>query len=76
MRFNKRLGKGDVMNKRLELRLEKIRHSLQQAAPGVRQLSDDELAQIITGNPKARAGDITDAQLEAISRGATGIMPH
>jgi len=29
-------------------------------------MSDDELAQTITGDPSARAGDITDEQLEAI----------
>jgi hypothetical protein len=31
-------------------------------------MTDDELAQIITGNPNARASDISPEQLERVAR--------
>jgi hypothetical protein len=32
-------------------------------------MTDDELAQVITGNPKTEASDLTTQQLEAVIRG-------
>lgn len=35
-----------------------------------KDMTDDELAQLITGKPDAKAADLSDADLEAIVRGA------
>ena len=35
----------------------------------VKNMTDDELAQLITGNPDAKATDLSDADLESIVRG-------
>ena len=53
----------------LEKRLERIEGSLSNKKNReVCDMTDDELAQVITGNPKAKADDITIEQLEAIIR--------
>jgi Probable zinc-ribbon domain len=38
----------------------------------LRDMSDDELAQVITGDTKTKASDITDEQLKAILNGRGG----
>ena len=53
----------------LEKRLERIEGSLSNKKNReVCDMTDDELAQAITGNPKAKADDITIEQLEAMIR--------
>ena len=53
----------------LEKRLERIEGSLSNKKNReVCDMTDDELAQVITGNPKAKADDITIEQLETMIR--------
>ena len=53
----------------LEKRLERIEGSLSNKKNReVCDMTDDELAQVITGDPKAKADDITIEQLEAMIR--------
>jgi len=41
----------------------------------VKDMTDDELAQLITGNPDAKASDLTDEYLQAIIRGEQPALP-
>ena len=52
----------------LERRLQRISEALNRGHSMLRDMSDDELAQIITGDTKTKASDITDEQLESIIR--------
>jgi len=56
------------MNINLERRLQRISEALNKGHSLLRDMSDDELAQVITGNAKAKASDITDEPLESIIR--------
>ena len=50
----------------LENRVEKLEHWLPKQRPDIEDMTDDELARSITGNPAAKAGDLTDEQLQEI----------
>jgi hypothetical protein len=50
----------------LERRLQRIKEALGKGHSELTDMTDDELAQVITGNPKTRASDLTTEQLEAI----------
>ena len=52
----------------LERRLQRISEALNKGHSLLRDMSDDELAQVITGNAKTKASNITDEQLESIIR--------
>ena len=54
------------MNK-LARRLQRIKESLNKNPSSILDMTDDELAKVITGNPNARASDLTTEQLEAIA---------
>ena len=56
----------------LERRLQRISEALNKGHSLLREMSDDELAQVITGNTKTKASDITDEQLNAILSGRGG----
>ena len=58
------------MNINLERRLQRIKESLSKGHTDLRDMTDDELAQVITGNPNAKASDISPEQLERIARRA------
>ena len=51
----------------LERRLQRIKEALGKGHSELTDMSDDELAQVIPGNPNARASDLTAEQLEAIA---------
>ena len=52
----------------IERRLQRIKEKLNKNPSCLLDMSDDKLVQLITGNPNAKAGDITTAQLESLSR--------
>ena len=54
------------MNK-LARRLQRIKEALGKGHSALMDMTDDELAQVITGNSNARASDLTTEQLEAIA---------
>ena len=56
----------------LERRLKRIQEILSKRSTDLRDMSSDELAQIITGDPKAKASELTTEQLETIIREAKG----
>ena len=56
----------------LERRLQRISEALNRAHPLLRDMTDDELAQVITGDTKTKASDITDEQLKVILTGRSG----
>ena len=53
---------------RLERRLKRIEEHLDKGVPDLGNMSDDELALAISGDPSARACDISDEELEAMVR--------
>jgi len=57
------------MNINFERRLQRISEALNKGHSLLRDMSDDELAQVITGDTKTKASDITDEQLKAILNG-------
>ena len=57
------------MNMDIERRLQRIKEKLSKNPSNLLDMSDDELAQVITGNPNTKASDLTTAQLEDIARG-------
>ena len=57
------------MSINLERRLQRISEALNKGHSLLRDMTDDELAQVITGNAKTKASDITDEQLKAILNG-------
>ena len=54
----------------IERRLQRIKESLNKGQADLWNMTDDEVAQVITGNPKTRASDLTTEYLEAIIEGA------
>ena len=54
------------MNK-LARRLQRIKDHLSENPSSILDMTDDELARVITGNPNGRASDLTTEQLEAIA---------
>ena len=54
------------MGMNIERRLQRIKESLSKGHAVLRDMTDDELAQVITGNPKTKASDLTTEQLENI----------
>ena len=57
------------MNK-LARRLQRIKDHLSKNPSSVLDMTDDELAQFITGNPKTKGSDLTTEYLEAVIKGA------
>jgi hypothetical protein len=57
------------MGMNIERRLQRIKESLSKGHADLWNMTDDELAQVITGNPKTKASDLTTEQLETIARG-------
>jgi hypothetical protein len=53
---------------RFERRLRLIERRVTKGSPDLCDMSDDELAQVITGNHGTMACDISDEQLEAVMR--------
>jgi len=53
-----------------ERRLQRIKEALGKGHSALMDMTDDELAQVITGNPNTRASDISPEQLENIARRA------
>jgi hypothetical protein len=51
----------------LERRLQRIKEALGKGHADLWNMTDDELAQVITRNLNARASDLTTEQLEAIA---------
>jgi hypothetical protein len=51
----------------IERRLQRIKEALGKGHSVLTDMTDDELARVITGNPYARASDLTTEQLEAIA---------
>jgi len=60
------------MGVNLERRLQRISEALNKGHSLLRDMSDDELAQVITGDTKTKASDITDEQLNTILNGRGG----
>ena len=58
------------MGMNIERRLQRIKESLSKGHADLWNMTDDELAQVITGNPKTKASDLITEQLETIARGA------
>ena len=52
--------------------MQRISEALNRAHPLLRDMTDDELAQVITGDTKTKASDITDEQLKVILTGRSG----
>ena len=57
------------MGMNIERRLQRIKESLSKGHADLWNMTDDDLAQVITGNPRTRASDLTTEQLETIARG-------
>jgi succinate dehydrogenase flavin-adding protein (antitoxin of CptAB toxin-antitoxin module) len=53
----------------LERRLQRIKEALGKEYSVLWDMTDDELAQVITGNPNTGANDISPEQLESMARG-------
>ena len=58
------------MSINIERRLQRISEALKQGRSLLCDMTDDELAQVITGNPKAKASDLTTEYLEEVISGA------
>ena len=58
------------MSSNLERRLRQIKEALGKGHSALMDLTDDELAQVISGNPNTKASDLATAQLEDIARRA------
>ena len=57
------------MSSKLATRLQRIKESLSKGHADLWNMTDDELALVITGNPGTKASDLTTEQLERIARG-------
>jgi succinate dehydrogenase flavin-adding protein (antitoxin of CptAB toxin-antitoxin module) len=57
------------MSINIEKRLQRISEALKQGHSLLCDMTDDELAQVITGNPKIKASDLTTEYLEKIISG-------
>jgi hypothetical protein len=53
----------------IEKRLHRIKESLNKGHADLWDMTDDELAQVITGNPKTKASDLTAEYLEKVISG-------
>jgi hypothetical protein len=53
----------------IKRRLQRIKESLSKGHSLICDMTDDELAQAITGNPKTKGSDLTTEYLEAIIKG-------
>jgi hypothetical protein len=58
------------MEMNIERRLQRIKESLSKGHSDLWNMTDDELAQIITGNPDSKACDLSAEYLEAVIREA------
>ena len=54
----------------IKRRLQRIKESLSKGHSLICDMTDDELAQVITGDPETKASDLITEQLETIARGA------
>ena len=54
----------------IEKHLQRIKESLSKGHADLRDMTDDELAQVITGDPRTKASDLTTEYLESVIRGA------
>ena len=54
----------------IERRLLRISDAISKGHTLLRDMTDDELAQVITGNPKTKASDLTAEYLEGVISGA------
>lgn len=54
----------------MERRLQRIKESLNKNPASILDMTDDQLAQVITGNLNAKGSDLTTEYLEAVIRGA------
>ena len=57
------------MSINLERRLQRIKEALGKVHSALMDMTDDELAQVITCNPRTKASDLKTEQLERIARG-------
>jgi hypothetical protein len=53
----------------IERRLQRINDALSKGHTLLRDMTDDELAHVITGNPKTKASDLTTEYLQAVING-------
>ena len=56
------------MNMNIERRLQRIKEKLSKNPPSLLDTSDGELVQLPTGDPNAKAADVTTEQLESLAR--------
>jgi hypothetical protein len=54
----------------IERRLQRISDALSKGHSLLRDMTDDELGQVITANPKTKASDLTTEYLEEVISGA------
>jgi hypothetical protein len=54
----------------IERRLQRIGEALCKGHTLLRDMTDDELAQVIAGNPKTKAADLATEYLQAVISGA------
>ena len=57
------------MNMNIERRLRRIKESLSKGHSDLWNMTDDELAQVITGNPNTKASDLTQEYLADLIKG-------
>jgi len=57
------------MNMNIERRLRRIKESLSKEHSDLWNMTDDELAQVITGNPNTKASDLTQEYLADLIKG-------
>jgi succinate dehydrogenase flavin-adding protein (antitoxin of CptAB toxin-antitoxin module) len=60
---------GSLISCNYEKRLQRISEALKQGHSLLRDITDDELGQVITGNPKTKASDLTTEYLQAVISG-------
>ena len=56
------------MGMNIERRLQRIKESLSKGHTDLRDMTDDELAQVITGDPRTKSSDLTTEYLESVAR--------
>jgi predicted mannosyl-3-phosphoglycerate phosphatase (HAD superfamily) len=56
------------MSSNLDRRLQRIKESLSEGHADLWNMTDDELAQVITGNPRTKASALTTEYLESVAR--------
>ena len=60
----------------IERRLQRISEALNKGHTLLRDMTDDELAQVITGDPRTKASDLTTEYLESVARGRLMRIEH